>query len=163
PTPKATDTPTPEPTATPKATATPTPEPTATPTPKATATPTPEPTATPKPTATPTPEPTATPKPTATPTTAPTATPTTATAPANAKPGYAINTEAATVTVRSGDGSQTVARRMAEAGVVTSAKELDDFLCSHGYDRKICVGAHVIPAGASYDEIGKIITTRTDR
>ena len=126
-------------------------------TPEATATPTPEPTATPKPTATPTPEPTATPKPTATPT------PTMAAAPANAKPGYAINTEAATVTVRSGDGSQTVARRMADAGIVTSAKELDDFLCTHGYDRKICTGAHVIPAGASFDEIGKIITTRKDR
>ena len=148
-TPEATATPTPEPTATPKPTATPTPEPTATP--KPTATPTPEPTATP------TPEPTATPKPTATPT------PTMAAAPANAKPGYAINTEAATVTVRSGDGSQTVARRMADAGIVTSAKELDDFLCTHGYDRKICTGAHVIPAGASFDEIGKIITTRKDR
>ena len=151
------ETPTPEEPSAAAAEVTATPEATATPTPKATVTPTPEPTATPKPTATPTPEPTATP------TTAPTATPTTATAPANAKPGYAINTEAATVTVRSGDVSQTVARRMAEAGVVTSAKELDDFLCSHGYDRKICVGAHVIPAGASFDEIGKIITTRTDR
>ena len=52
---------------------------------------------------------------------------------------------------------------MVEAGIVTSAKELDDYLCAHGYDRKISVGAHTIPAGASYEEIGKIITTRTDR
>ena len=144
------ETPTPEATVTPEAT--PTPEPTATPTPEPTATPTPEPTATPtpEPTATPTPEPTATP------------TPTQATVPANTNPGYAINTEDKTVTVRSGDGSQTVARRMVEAGIVTSAKELDDYLCAHGYDRKICVGVHTIPAGASYEEIGKIITTRTD-
>ena len=64
------------------------------------------------------------------------------------------------MTVRSGDGSQTVARKMAEAGIVTSAKELDDYLCAHGYDRKICTGAHTIPAGASYEEIGKIITSK---
>ena len=149
-----------EPTSEPTEEAVPTEE---TPTPEATvtpeATPTPEPTATPKPTATPTPEPTATPtpEPTATPT------PTPATVPANTNPGYAINTEDKTVMVRSGDGSQTVARRMADAGIVTSAKELDDYLCAHGYDRKICVGVHTIPAGASYEEIGKIITTRTDR
>lgn len=160
------ETPTTEATVTPEAT--PTPEPTATPSPEPTATPTPEPTATPspEPTATPTPEPTATPtpEPTATPTPEPTATPTPtpATVPANTNPGYAINTEDKTVTVRSGDGSQTVARRMVEAGIVTSAKELDDYLCAHGYDRKICVGVHTIPAGASYEEIGKIITTRTD-
>jgi hypothetical protein len=49
---------------------------------------------------------------------------------------------------------------MAEAGIVTSAKELDDYLCAHGYDRKICTGAHTIPAGASYEEIGKIITSK---
>jgi outer membrane biosynthesis protein TonB len=149
PTAEATETPTPEPTATP------TPEPTATPTPEPTATPTPEPTATPtpEPTATPTPEPTATPTPE----------PTEAPAAANVTSGFAINTEDAMITVRSGEGSLTVARRLAEAGVVSSAKELDDYLCKHGYDRKICTGAHVIPAGASYEEIGKIITTRTDR
>jgi len=62
PTPKHTNTPTPEPTSTPtpKPTDTPTPEPTETPTPKSTNTPTPEPTETPTPesTDTPTPEPT---------------------------------------------------------------------------------------------------------
>ena len=158
PTAKATATPTAEPTA--KATATPTAEPTA----KATATPTAEPTA--KATATPTAEPTAkatatpTAEPTAKATATPTAGPSAAGGAASERSGYAVNTEDKSITVVSGDSSYTVARRMANAGIVTSAAELDEFLCRHGYDRTICTGTHVIPAGASYDQIGKIITTR---
>jgi len=72
-TPKPTATATPTPTSTPKPTATATPTPTSTPKPTATATPTP--TSTPKPTATATPTPTSTPKPTATATPTPTGTP----------------------------------------------------------------------------------------
>ena len=161
-----TSTPTPKPTATPtsKPTSTPTPKPTATPTSEPTATPTPKPTATPtpKPTATPTPEPTATPtpKPTATPTPKPTATPTPKPTEAAVDDGSpkSLNTASVEISVTPGDSSYTVAKRLAEAGVVPSAAEFDEFLCKNGYDRKIATGMHTIPAGTSYKRIGEILS-----
>jgi hypothetical protein len=65
-----------------------------------------------------------------------------------------------TITVNSGDGSQTVARKLANAGVISDAAAYDKFLCSGGYDKKICTGTHTIPAGATDEEIAKIITTK---
>ncbi len=131
------------------ATETPTPAPTATTAP--TATPTPEPTPTPKPTATPTPTPTVTPTPTATPTPVPLS--------EDTEGGRkSLNTGDVEITVVSGDGSYTVAKRLAEAGIVSSAAEFDEFLCKNGYDRKIAVGKHVIPAQCSYERIAQILT-----
>ncbi|MCR4586189.1 MAG: endolytic transglycosylase MltG [Lachnospiraceae bacterium] len=176
---KPTATPTPKPTATPteKPTATPTPKPTATATPtaKPTATPTPKPTATP--TATPTPKPTATPtpKPTATPTAAPTATPTpkptkaptpspkpteapTPVAPSDDGSPKSLNQSSVEISVTPGDSSYTVAKRLAEAGVVPSAAEFDEYLCKNGFDRKIATGMHTIPANTSYKRIGEILS-----
>ena len=138
---KPTDTPTPTKEA--KATETPTP------TVKATNTPTPTPAAT----STPTPAPTNTP----TPTTAATSTPT----PKPADTGgeqKGLNTEDKEITVVGGDGSYTVARRLAEAGIVPSAAEFDELLCKNGYDRKISTGKHIIPAGASFTRIAEILT-----
>ncbi|MBR1478097.1 MAG: hypothetical protein IJ608_09085 [Lachnospiraceae bacterium] len=138
PTATATATATPSPTAT--ATATPTPSPTATatatpsPSPTATATPTPSPTAT----ATPSPKPTATAKPTATPTSA------------------AANT--VKFTIEGGSGSYTVARNLAEAGLVENAGDFDTYLCEGGYDRRISTGTFEISKNASYEEIARIIT-----
>lgn len=64
------------------------------------------------------------------------------------------------ITVQGGDGSQTVARKLAEAGLVEDAKEYDKYLCSNGYDKRICTGTHTIPVRASKEEIAKIITSR---
>ena len=64
------------------------------------------------------------------------------------------------VTVVGGDGSGTVARKLAEAGLVEDAQAYDKFLCSNGYDKRICTGTHSIPVGASDEEIAKIITSR---
>ena len=131
----------PTPTATPVPTATPTP--TATPIPTATPTPTavPTPTATPVPTATPTP--TAVPTPTATP--IPTATPTPA-------------RDTATITINRGEGSDTVSRKAAQAGLVEDAADFDRYLCENGYDKKLVTGSHVIPLGSSYEEIARRLT-----
>ncbi len=137
--------PTPTPTATP--TAKPTVVPTATPTP--TAKPTAAPTATPTPTAKPTAAPTATPTPTAKPTAAPTATPT---------PTQAVQ-ETVTITINSGEGSGTVSRKAAQAGLVADAADFDRYLCANGYDKKLAVGNHIIPVGASYEEIAKKLTS----
>ncbi|MBD5544326.1 MAG: endolytic transglycosylase MltG [Lachnospiraceae bacterium] len=59
--------------------------------------------------------------------------------------------------VRSGDGSLSVARKAANAGLVADAAEFDRFLCSGGYDRKICTGKHEIPEGATMEEIAKLL------
>ena len=64
------------------------------------------------------------------------------------------------ITVYGGDGSDTVARRLAEAGVVSSATEYDAYLCANGFDVRICTGEHFIPAGATYEEIADILTSR---
>jgi len=70
------------------------------------------------------------------------------------------STENVQITVQGGDGSQTVARKLAEAGLVDDAVAYDKYLCANGYDKKICTGTHIIPVGASEEEIAKIITSR---
>lgn len=52
-----------------------------------------------------------------------------------------------------GDDSATVARKLKNAGIVTSASEFDAFLMQHGYDKKITTGKKYIPWGASWLEI----------
>lgn len=100
-----------------------------------------------EPTAEPTEEPTATqtPEPTAEPEEAPSITPV---------------MEDVTVTVHSGEGSYTVAKRLQEAGVIFSASDFDHYLCEHGYDKQIRVGSWVIPSGADPEQIAGILTGR---
>lgn len=62
------------------------------------------------------------------------------------------------ITVQGGDGSQTVARKLAQAGLIDDAQAYDKYLCSNGYDKRICTGTHTIPIGAGEEEIAKIIT-----
>ena len=112
--------------------------PTATPTPTPTATPTPTPTATPTPT------PTATPTPTPTPTATPT------------------NGHYTTITVNSGDGSYAVAKKLAEAGLVSSAAEFDQYLCEHDYDKHLTTGSHRIPDGADEQQIAEILSSKPE-
>lgn len=63
-----------------------------------------------------------------------------------------------TVTISSGDGSYTVAKKLADAGVVGSADAYDDFLCANGYDKKLRPGTFKIPSGASEEQIARIVT-----
>jgi hypothetical protein len=69
-----------------------------------------------------------------------------------------INTETKTITVGSGDGSYTVAKKLADAGVVSSAQGFDEYLCSNGYDKKLRTGTFTIPANATEEQIAKIVT-----
>ena len=126
----------------PEETNTPTPEPTATPEPTNTPTPEPTNTPTPKPTATSTPKPTATPEPTATPT-----------------PFTGLQ-EKKVITIVSGMWSDKVARELEAMGAVDSALAFDQYLIANGYAERIVVGTFEIPAGATYEQIAKIITTR---
>lgn len=63
-----------------------------------------------------------------------------------------------TITVNSGDGSHTVARKLVDAGVVTSAEDFDSFMCEHGYDKRLRTGTFLIPADASDEQIARIVT-----
>lgn len=67
---------------------------------------------------------------------------------------------AASVTIVSGDGSYTVARKLEEAGVVSSASAFDNFLCQNGYDKRLRTGTFHIPAGANDEQIAKIVTSQ---
>lgn len=62
------------------------------------------------------------------------------------------------ITVSPGDGSHTVARKLAEAGIVESADSYDEFLCRNGYDKKLRTGTFSIPADASDEQIARIVT-----
>ena len=64
------------------------------------------------------------------------------------------------ITIVGGDNSVTVSQRVAEAGLVESAAAYDRFLCQNGYDKKLAVGVHEIPTGATEEEIAIILTTR---
>ncbi len=66
-----------------------------------------------------------------------------------------------TVTINSGDGSDTVARHLAALGVITDAGDFDRYLCQNGYDKKLATGNHEINAGAGYQEIAEILIKRT--
>ena len=57
-----------------------------------------------------------------------------------------------------GDSSYSVSKRLQEAGVVSSAKELDAYLCENGYDKKIRVGKHELLKTATFEDIAKAIT-----
>lgn len=61
--------------------------------------------------------------------------------------------------IHSGDSSVSVAKRLAEAGLVGDAKAFDQYLCQNGYDKKIRVGTYEIQNDSSNEEIAKIITT----
>lgn len=63
-----------------------------------------------------------------------------------------------TITINHGDGSYTVARKLADVGVVTSADTFDTFLCQNGYDKRLRTGMFSIPADASDEQIARIVT-----
>ena len=67
------------------------------------------------------------------------------------------NTEPVTIVVNRGEGSDTVSKRLQEAGLVADAYEYDRYLMANGYDKRIGAGEHVIPAGATWEEIAKIL------
>lgn len=62
------------------------------------------------------------------------------------------------VTIVSGDDSAAASRRIYEAGLVESATDLDKYLCSNGYSKKVVSGTYKIPVDADNETIAKIIT-----
>lgn len=62
------------------------------------------------------------------------------------------------ITIKSGEGSYTVAKKLADVGVISSAENFDNFLCEHGYDKRLHTGTFSIPANASDEQIARIVT-----
>ena len=70
----------------------------------------------------------------------------------------ATSTTVRVITINSGDSSYTVAKKLADVGVVTSAQNFDTFLCQNGYDKRLRTGSFSIPANASDEQIARIVT-----
>lgn len=103
-----------------------------------------------------TPEPEITQEPTKEPTQEPTKEPTKEPTPTTAE----VSSEKKVLTIASGMWSDKVARELQAMGVIENAADFDKYLVQNGYADKIVVGTFEIPAGASYDEIARIITTK---
>lgn len=67
------------------------------------------------------------------------------------------------IVISSGDSSYTVAKKVAEAGLVESAARFDEYLCKNDYDKTLTVGTHKVFKGATEEEIGKILTSKADK
>lgn len=104
---------------------------------------------------TPTPKPTVTPEPTPTlePTKAPTKKPTATVAPTKAPATGVI-----TVKVERGMTATKVARLLEAAGAIDSATEFASYLRENNLADEINIGTFSVPAGATYEEIGKLLT-----
>ncbi len=84
----------------------------------------------------------------------------TETEPREGMSGAEAGQDSVTITVTNGDSSVSVAAKLAALGLVSSQAEYDAYLCSHGYDRTIRTGVHVIPVGATEQQIAEIITSK---
>ena len=61
------------------------------------------------------------------------------------------------ILVESGNSSEVVSQRLFEAGLINSSVEYNRYLMENGYDKKLRSGNHEIPAGASEEEMAKIL------
>ena len=74
--------------------------------------------------------------------------------------GAATASTVKVITINSGDSSYTVAKKLADVGVVSSASTFDTFLCQNGYDKSLRTGTFSIPTDASDEQIARIVTGR---
>ena len=68
------------------------------------------------------------------------------------------NQNEVTITIVSGDSSYSVAKKLADAGIVLTAQSYDAYLCANGYDKKLRTGTFTIPKTASDEQIARIVT-----
>lgn len=72
--------------------------------------------------------------------------------------GGKVSSSSVIVAIYPGESSYMVSRKLATLGLVESADIYDGFLCQNGYDKKLCTGNYEIKAGATAEEIARIIT-----
>lgn len=67
-------------------------------------------------------------------------------------------TETVRVEIVRGDSSNTVCRKLKEAGLVADETAYNSYLCENGYDKSILANTYEIPVGMSESEIAALIT-----
>ena len=63
-------------------------------------------------------------------------------------------------TIASGDTSATIAQHLQEVGLVDNAKSFDLYLSDQDLDNQLLPGTYQIPQGATFLEIGELLTTK---
>ena len=63
-------------------------------------------------------------------------------------------------TIASGDTSATIAQHLQEVGLVDNAKSFDLYLSDQNLDNQLLPGTYQIPEGATFLEIGELLTTK---
>jgi len=53
-----------------------------------------------------------------------------------------------------------VAKRLKDAGIISSAAEFDKYLCENGYDRKLKAGVHDIPENGDFKGLADALMQR---
>ena len=61
------------------------------------------------------------------------------------------------IEVNRGDDSYAICEHLQQAGLIEDAAVFDTYLCENGYHTKIYAGIHKIPAGATKEEIIKLL------
>lgn len=61
-----------------------------------------------------------------------------------------------------GEYSMSISQKLQKAGLIASVEEFNQYITEHDYDNMIQPGTFVIPQGASYEEIAKILTTKQE-
>lgn len=77
--------------------------------------------------------------------------------PASGDEADAESEDSVTIEIVSGEGSFSVCMKLEEAGLIASASSFDRYLYDKGYDRKLRIGIHEIPADAKPEEIAEIV------
>lgn len=63
-------------------------------------------------------------------------------------------------TIASGDTSATIAQHLQEVGLVDNAKSFDLYLSDQDLDNQLLPGTYQIPEGATFLEIGELLTAK---
>lgn len=66
------------------------------------------------------------------------------------------------ITIAPGEYSDTISQKLLEAGLITNQEEFNHYLVDNGMDELIAVGDHLIPVGASYEEIAVILCEKQE-
>ena len=67
------------------------------------------------------------------------------------------------ITIVGGEYSDAVCRKLKKAGVIEDVEDFNKYLAKKGYDNLIQPGNYVIPLGADYETVAKLITDRANR
>ncbi len=68
------------------------------------------------------------------------------------------NDKSVTITVTGGMYSETVAKKLEQAGIIESAADFNSYLVRNGFSDKIRVGSHRVSSGMSYGQIAAALT-----